>query len=88
MRICVFGASGKELAQMISDEGYVLAQNTGSLLPLSKDIKKVNVFGYDSVDWIYSGSGSGTIRTVDDTVDFLGALKAAGIEYNTELADM
>ena len=56
------------------------------MLPLSKDIKKVNVFGWASTAWLGGGSGSGGVNKVD--VDLLQSLKDYGIAYNEDLTDM
>lgn len=75
-----------ELAAQVEAEGSVLLQNKDNTLPLSSDVKKVNVFGWASTAWIGGGSGSGGVSSVD--VDLLGALKEYGIEVNTALIDM
>ncbi len=75
-----------KLASEIEAEGTVLLQNNENTLPLSSDVKKVNVFGWASTAWLGGGSGSGQITHLD--VDFLKALKNYGVEYNTELTDM
>ncbi len=80
--------SGKALAEQIQEEGTVLVKND-DVLPLSKNVDQVNVFGWDSVDWVISGSGSGQVKYVDGTtVDLLDALTSHDIAYNTELTDM
>ena len=78
-------AEAREVAARIESEGAVLLQNDGTL-PLSSDVTRMNVFGWASTDWLGGGSGSGGIGSVE--IDLLGALEAAGIEYNTELSDM
>ena len=78
--------AGNTLAEQIQAEGTVLLRNEESVLPLSKDINKVNVFGWSATQWITGGSGSGQCATLE--VDFLAALKEAGVEYNQELIDM
>lgn len=75
-----------DLANEIETEGMVLLQNRENTLPFSKDIKKVNVFGWASTAWLGGGSGSGGVTSVD--VDLLSALNNYGIEYNTEITDM
>jgi beta-glucosidase len=75
----------KAAADQVESEGAVLLANDGTL-PLSSDTKKVNVFGWASIDWQGGGSGSGGVGSVD--VDFIEALNAAGIETNTELTKM
>lgn len=81
------------LAEQIEDEGLVMVKNDNENLPLQEDsIKKVNVFGWSSTQWIASGSGSG--QTTNDTtptvaeIDLLTALKNAGIETNSKLTEM
>ncbi len=79
-------ATGNQLAETIQEEGTVLLKNENAVLPLSKETKKVNVFGWSSTQWIGGGSGSGQVASVD--TDFLTALKNAGIEYNQDLTKM
>ena len=76
---------GETIAYDVQAEGTVLVQNNGTL-PLAKDIKKVNVFGWASTNWLASGSGSAQTLSVE--TDFLKALENAGISYNTELTKM
>ncbi len=78
--------AGEDLAMRIEEEGIVLLQNKDNTLPLSKDVKKVNVFGWSSTQWINGGSGSG--RCTPMTTDFLAALKEAGVDYNEDLTKM
>ena len=76
---------GEEIAYEVQAEGTVLVQNNG-LLPLQEEIKKVNVFGWASTNWLASGSGSA--QTVGIETDFLKALEMAGYSYNTDLSKM
>lgn len=78
-------AKGKALADEIQGEGIVLVKNENGSLPLGA-IKKVNVFGWASTQWVYGGSGSGRCTNVD--TDFLAALDQSGVEYNRSLTDM
>lgn len=78
--------NGENIANQIEAEGIVMVQNENNTLPLAKDNKKVNVFGWASTAWLGLGSGSVQINSVQ--TDFLGALKNYGISYNTELTDM
>lgn len=78
--------TGNTLAEVIQEEGTVLLRNENSVLPLNKDVKKVNVFGWSATQWITGGSGSGQCATLE--VDLLSALKEAGVEYNQSLVDM
>lgn len=81
-------AEGAALSEQIQAEGTVLVQNENAVLPLSKSATpKVNVFGWASVDWVFSGSGSGQVKRGGAT-DFLTALDDYGIEHNAELTNM
>lgn len=80
---------GKALSFQIALEGSVLLKNENNILPLSNDINNVNVFGYSSIDWVYSGSGSGKVQRKEKKYeDFLSSLTNYGINYNTELINM
>ncbi|MCM1440536.1 MAG: glycoside hydrolase family 3 C-terminal domain-containing protein [Roseburia sp.] len=79
-------AAGEDLALRIEEEGIVLLQNKDDTLPLSKDVKQVNVFGWSSTQWINGGSGSGQCLTF--TTDFLTALKDYGVSCNEDLTKM
>lgn len=89
-------AAGEALAEQIVQEGTVLVKNDDNILPLDPSDNaemKVNVFGWASVNWVSSGSGSGRSTNDGDAslentkVKFLDALELAGVEYNTELTD-
>lgn len=80
-------ADGQQLAEQIQGEGTVLVKNNGLLPMKSAALEKVNVFGWDSVDWVISGSGSGQVKC-NEAVDLLEALDEAHIQYNTELSNM
>ncbi len=77
--------SGNALAEDVEEGGAVLLKNNDKTLPLQN--KKVNVFGWSGSDdgFMPQGTGSGT-GSRNDLVTFLGGLKSAGIEYNTQLA--
>lgn len=75
-----------QLAQQVEAEGAVLLQNNDNVLPLSADVKQVNVFGWASTAWLGGGSGSGGVKKID--TDFLAALEEYGISYNTALTKM
>ena len=87
---------GQEMAARIMEEGATLLHNVDNTLPLSYATdKKVNVFGWRSVDWIYGSEGanaSGGVSPEDDdfskNVDLFKALKQYGIQYNERLEDM
>lgn len=87
-------ATGQEMSKRIMEEGAVLLKNDG-ILPLSKNIKQVNVFGWRSIDWIYGSEGSsasGGVAPEDNdfskNIDIYKALNAYGIQYNKRLYDM
>ena len=51
-----------EVNKKICEEGFVLLKNEGGVLPLktsSSAKKKISVFGKNSVNLVYGGSGSG-----------------------------
>ena len=78
--------AANELAIQIEGEGAVLLQNKDKTLPLSEDVKKVNVFGWASTQWLGGGSGSGQVIFVG--TDLLAALSQYGISYNEDLVKM
>lgn len=87
--------AGKDFSKKITLEGAALLKNDNNVLPLSKvDDKKVNVFGYGSVDWSYGGIGNGCSGQVrpenndpNSVVDLMKALKRYGIQTNTTIQD-
>ena len=71
------------LVEEVAGEGIVLLRNAEDALPLPAG-SRVSVFGKNSVNLVYSGSGSGSgdnsaAKTIFDS------LEAAGIEYNPVL---
>lgn len=87
-------AEGAALSEQISAEGTVLVKNainettSKPTLPLKQDdVPQVNVFGWASIDWVLSGSGSGQVKRAGST-DLLGALTEYGIGYNMGLTSM
>ena len=84
---------GDKLAVEIEREGIVLAKNATNegaekpVLPLDSTVTKVNVFGYDSVQWIISNSGSGSASegTGQKRWGILEALEDKGITYNQSI---
>lgn len=68
----------------VEKEGITLLKNEGGALPLSGDGPRISVFGKNSVDIVYSGSGSASnlsssVKTLYESLD------AAGISYNETL---
>lgn len=74
-----------EIAEEIMEEGIVLLKNE-KLLPL-KETKKLNVFGWESINPAYGGAGSGGINDLYDIVSLNQGLKNAGFSINQELVD-
>ena len=87
---------GQDMSKRIMEEGAVMLQNKDNTLPLDYNTdKKVNVFGWGSVDWVYGSEGynaSGGVAPEDDdfskNVDIYKALNKYGIQYNQRLYDM
>ena len=76
----------KATVQKIGEEGMVLVKNEG-LLPLNADTKSLNVFGWDSTNPIFGGTGSGSSDS-SSAVGILQSLKDAGYETNQTLTDL
>ena len=76
----------KDTIQKIGEEGLILAKNEGTL-PLSSDVKKLNVFGWDSTNPVLGGTGSGSSDS-SSAVGILQSLQDAGYETNQTLTDM
>ena len=64
----------------------VLLKNKG-ILPLASDTKKLNVFGWDSTNPLYGGTGSGSSDS-STAISILQSLKDAGYETNESLTKM
>lgn len=76
-------AHNTELVEEIAAQGIVLLKNTDDTLPLKKK-PKISVFGKNSVNMVYGGSGSGG-RDASSAVNLYKALENAEIEYNPTL---
>ncbi|MBQ2901463.1 MAG: glycoside hydrolase family 3 protein [Agathobacter sp.] len=74
------------LCEEIASEGIVLVKNNENALPFTKNVKKISVFGQNSVDFVYGGSGSGSVNA-DKAVSLKAALEKAGYEVNPDLWD-
>lgn len=72
------------LTRRISEEGTILLKNSGTL-PLMTESPKVSVFGKNSVNLVYGGSGSGGGDTTFDKKTIFDSLDEAGISYNGTL---
>ena len=80
-------ANGNRVTQKICDEGMVLLKNDNNALPLPKG-SRVSIFGKNSVNLVYGGSGSAAptqsvpLKTIYDA---LGTKEGAGFYCNPEL---
>lgn len=79
-------AQSRATVQKVGEEGLVLVKNEG-LLPLAEDTKALNVFGWDSTNPIFGGTGSGSSDSASAT-GILQSLQDAGYETNQTLSDM
>ena len=71
------------LNEEIASEGNILLKNEGNALPLGEGAK-ISVFGKNSVNLVYGGSGS-SARSGVDIVDLYEGLENAGFEVNPTL---
>ncbi|MDR1443711.1 MAG: glycoside hydrolase family 3 C-terminal domain-containing protein, partial [Treponema sp.] len=74
----------KALTERIAEEGIVLLENKGGLLPLSGS--SLNVFGWASVNPCYGGTGSGALNAAYPVVSLLEGLENSGFTLNAELS--
>ena len=74
---------GNELTEKICEEGFVLLKNENAL-PLGAEEKKISVFGKNSVNLVYGGSGSGGGNFAGATTIY-DSLASAGFEVNPVL---
>lgn len=73
------------VAEEIMEDGIVLLKNE-KLLPLN-ETKKLNIFGWESINPAYGGAGSGGINDLYDIVSLNQGLENAGFSINQELVD-
>ncbi len=78
--------AGLALCEEAESEGIVLLKNEKNTLPL-KDVKKVSLFGMDSANPVYGGTGSGSIDT-SKAITAKKGFENAGFEVNPKLWDM
>ena len=76
-----------QIARQIAAECQVLLKNESSTLPLTKDSKKVALFGISSYDFIAGGTGSGNVNKAY-VVNLLDGLEGADLEVDTPLKEM
>lgn len=80
-----------QVVDQIMDEGMVLLKNENNALPLAPDTPdqdvNVNVFGINTINMYYGGSGSGASSTADAET-YLSSYKDAHINYNQDIIDL
>ncbi len=79
-------AASEAIIQEVGEEGMVLVKNTG-LLPLSEDVTTLNVFGWDSTNPLYGGTGSGS-SDASSGISILQSFADAGYTTNSTLTQM
>lgn len=78
-------AEANKLNERIAEEGFVLLKNEASALPLAESAK-VSVFGKNSVNLVYGGSGSSG-GSGEDSATIYDSLAAAGFDCNPTLRE-
>lgn len=78
-------SAANDFVTEVEKEGIVLLKNENDVLPLSADGARVSVFGKNSVNIVYSGSGSGSSSSGATQKTLYESLDAAGISYNETL---
>ena len=76
----------KDIIKRIGEEGFVLVKNDG-LLPLDSEVKNLNVFGWDSTNPLFGGTGSGS-SDASTAVGILQSLTDAGYATNETLTKL
>ena len=64
----VSSEEGKQTGRQVVEEGIVLLKNEDDALPLADGEKKLALIGQNSVDFVYGGSGSGSVSTANAAV--------------------
>ncbi len=77
-------AAAEDFVIDVEKEGAILLKNENDALPLAAENPSVSVFGKNSVNLVYSGSGSAN-STSGSTRTLYESLEAAGINYNPQL---
>lgn len=78
--------ASKDTIKKIGEEGIVLVKNEG-LLPLSSDVTSLNVFGWDSTNPVFGGTGSAGSHS-EGAIGILQSLQDAGYKTNESLSKM
>ncbi len=76
--------NGNKVTKEICEEGMVLLKNENNALPLKANAK-VSVFGKNSINLVYGGSGSAAPKQDEPKKTIFDSLSAAGFEYNPSL---
>lgn len=76
--------NGNQVTKDICGEGMVLLKNENKALPL-KEGAKVSVFGKNSINLVYGGSGSAAPEQDEPTKTIFDSLTEAGFSYNPTL---
>ncbi|MCP1110417.1 glycoside hydrolase family 3 protein [Ohessyouella blattaphilus] len=79
-------ATAREVAERIEEEGIVLLKNANQALPLNEKDTNVNVFGWASINPVYSGVGTGG-GNEDNATSFLEGLENSGFAVNDKLVE-
>ena len=77
--------NGEYVNELVNEEGIVMLKNAGQVLPLPNG-SKISVFGKNSVNLVYGGSGSAA-GSGEYTKTIFESLDAAGFVYNPDLKD-
>ncbi len=72
--------------ERINEEGIIMLKNENNVMPLAEG-SKISVFGKNSVNLAYGGSGSGAFTVTSETPTLFDSLDAAGFKYNTVLKE-
>ena len=75
---------GNDVTEKICEEGMILLKNKENALPLKANAK-VSVFGKNSVNLVYGGSGSAAPDKDGERKTIFDSLTDAGIQYNQTL---
>ena len=78
--------NGNKVTEQICEEGMILLKNDNNALPLKKNAK-VSVFGTNSVNLVYGGSGSAAPDPNGERKTIFDSLTAAGFSYNKTLEE-
>ncbi|MDO4490197.1 MAG: glycoside hydrolase family 3 C-terminal domain-containing protein [Lachnospiraceae bacterium] len=79
-------AQSKDVIKRVGEEGFVMVKNEG-LLPLDAEVTNLNVFGWDSTNPLFGGTGSGS-SDASKAVGILQSLTDAGYTTNETLTNM